>query len=170
MKKSQMEIMGIAIIVVLLSLAFLFAVKFVILKEPTEQSKDYQQSELAGNFINALLDTNDPQCSDIKYSTLFQACYENDNGPCSPLNTCDHIESRIEQILADTFNQWNVNYFFMVTTNIDDLNPIPNLDPIPLSGPNTLEEVCKGNRKVKIQPLPTNTPGQSIYLKLFICD
>ena len=48
-KKSQMEIMGLVVIVVLVTVAMLVAVQFIVIREPSELKKAYTHSQLAIN-------------------------------------------------------------------------------------------------------------------------
>ena len=70
-RKSQMEIMGLAIIILLLTLAMIFVVRFVILKGPSDIKKGFTQTELASNMVNTFLKSTSRNCrgrSDHRYS------------------------------------------------------------------------------------------------------
>jgi hypothetical protein len=182
-KKAQMEIMGLAIIVILLSMTFLFVIQFVLLKEPTQESKEYAQSELAANFLNTLLET-DAECANIEISTLFQDCTNNCNEDtagecrgnlqCQGRSSCIYLKGTVKDILNDTFDQWNINYYFAATHDINAPTDISKHIFHPISSDNSgdpiekhFENVCPGNRKLKVQPLPADSP---LYLILYICD
>ncbi|MBI2651527.1 hypothetical protein HYX01_03585, partial [Candidatus Woesearchaeota archaeon] len=47
MKKAQMEIMGLTIVIVIIIIAVLFVIRFAFNKEPIETKKGYSQTELA---------------------------------------------------------------------------------------------------------------------------
>lgn len=172
MKKSQMEMMGLAIIIILISLALLFVVRFVILREPSEQTKEYAQSELAANFLNAVLETNAPECNDIKFSTLFQDCannYRDGSGgdiQCnldfSTVFSCEYLRAKLGELFQQTFEIWNIPYYFI--PYIDPDNPQDTK-----LGDLVLGDECTGNRRLKIQPLPLDPPD-NLYLALYICE
>jgi len=162
--KSQMELMGLAIVVILLSIVFLFVIRFVVLREQSDVSKDFAESELAANFLNTLLDTHAPECADIKFSTLFQDCASSAPGriECDGQYSCDYLRDQTSYLFERTFDEWKMQYYFIAYA--DPNNPTDTLiDDL------TLGEECKGNRKVKIQPLPLEPPD-NVYLALYICE
>lgn len=159
MKKSQMEIMGLAVIVILLSLALVFVIRFVAFEKPSEVSKEFRHSELGANFLNTFIETNDPECMNIKFSTLLGDCADDEAIYCQGDTSCSHLEAKTGSILEDTFGRWNVDYYFIASRDIE--NPI-DTGLFPPIG----RECSEG--KVKIQPLPTRKG--TIYLSLYICD
>ncbi len=162
--KSQMEIMGLAIIVILLSVAFLFVVKFVILKEPSEIGKDVRESQLAANFLNTLLETSAPDCSGIQLYTLFEDCAERPPDiMCGSRTSCEYIQDISYDILQDTLQEWKVEYYFVATTDPGNLlnNDAYVLQPISATG-DECEERLQGT-----QPLPSNPP---VTVILHICQ
>ena len=52
-RKSQTEMMGLVIVVILITLALLFVVSFIVLRKPSTLKKEYTQSELAANTLYA---------------------------------------------------------------------------------------------------------------------
>lgn len=166
-KNAQMEIVGLAMIVILISLGLLFFIRFGLFKPPTTHSKEYEQSELAANFLNTLQDTNAPECSGVKFSTLFQDCATDKIIPCSKGgNSCIYIEQTMIEILSKTFDKWKVKYYFIASKDATDLkssNETRIFQPI-----GDLSD-CKG-WKLGQQPLPLDTPGDYVYLLLYLCD
>jgi len=119
-RKSQMEIMGLAVIVILVALAILFTIRFVILQEPAEYKKGYTQQQLAINMVNTLLETTTASCSDLLFKELFKDCAETniiicDNG----MDSCSYIRESIDTIFMDTLETWDIDYEFnfVVGTN-----------------------------------------------------
>ena len=164
MRKSQMELMGIAIVVILLSLVLLFVVRFVILSPSAEVQQEFTESETAANFLNTLLKTTSPECSGVKFSTLFQDCaqvYPDGEILCNAQYSCEYIRHTLNDLFINTLEEWNIDYYFIVYNDPDDPENTMLEDL-------TFGTECTGNRKVKIQPLPV--PPDTIYLALFMCS
>jgi len=122
-KKSQMEIMGLAIIVVLLTLGILFVVQFVVVKEPSDIKKTFTRSQMAANMLNSILRTNSKDCFGNTISQLLKDCAENYQNP--PLifcednrDSCKYSNSTIEYIFNNTFVKWgNQSFYFSIFEN-----------------------------------------------------
>lgn len=165
-RRAQMELMGLAIVVMLLALAFIFVVKFVILKDPADQTSAYRESELAASFISTMLATNARDCTQPTYSTLIADCASgySDGGriECNQQRSCAYMSDRLDDVFTATFDTWRVPYFFTVFTNLDDPE---NTQLVDLSKGSP----CTGDRRFKTQPLPLSS-GSTVYLGLYICD
>ncbi len=163
MKKAQMEIMGLAIIVILLSLGLLFVIRFVVLKPTEDMKQNYETSELAANFLNALLDTHAPNCHDIKFSALYQDCVNNKayggKIQCDTYKSCGFIEEETKIMFENSFDKWGIDYYYIVFTDMDNKLGSTIFQPI--------GKQCEGNMKPKFQPLPSSPP---VYLGLYICE
>jgi len=124
--KAQMEIMGLALIVILVTLAVLFAVQFIILREPSEARKEFVHKELASNTVSTLLDT-DTECNKFSISSLLIDCAEDQIIDCGTKDSCEYAHDTIEKILEDTLSSWGKEYYFTVKINnktVHDLDSI----------------------------------------------
>jgi len=151
--KGQMEIMGLAVIVILVSAGILFAVNFIILKEPTDYKKEYTQTELASNIVNTLLRTNAP-CN-LEFRELYQDCGKAPGNPqvrCEGVSSCKYINDTTSLILNQTLGKWNIGYEFTA-------GDIVNIGS------------CPGERKRKIFPIPLDPGGERVLsVTLDICE
>ena len=138
--KSQMEIMGLAIIIILVALAMLFVVQFVVLRQPSDIRKTFTHKELASNTVNTLLSTT-TDCRELPVSQLLKDCIEGPFIDCDPpcifdaeantmtcpkesgLTSCDHAEMLTQQILENTLEEWNKDYYLTIKT--ENINVIP---------------------------------------------
>ena len=75
-----MEILGLAIVVVLILVATTFVVRFLVLKTPTDYRKGFVSSELASNMLNTFLRTAAPKCSQLSMTELLQDCAQSGGG------------------------------------------------------------------------------------------
>lgn len=118
MKKAQMEIMGLAIIVILISLAMLFVVRFIILRPESTFTKTYMHEQLAANTLNSLLiTTTDCYGKDIAYLLSDCANYNGIGNFMCPENqlSCDYAKEKIKFIFENTLDKWNKAYEFYVS-------------------------------------------------------
>ena len=111
-KKSQAEIVGLVIIVLLITIGFLFVVKFVIMKEKPDTKKSFVHSELASNTLNVLLKTT-TTCERCDVTELFQDCAAiRPKIYCDGINSCDKVNEVVEFILSESLKKWNKKYEF----------------------------------------------------------
>ena len=157
-KNGQMEIMGLAIIVILVSLGVLFAVQFM-LKAPPTQVQRAKESVLAANFLNTMLGTTDTECNKRTVRELLQDCALTGGTTHCPggKTSCEEASGIMSMLFERTFKEWKYQYYFAMTgaTSVD--NPALKFG-----------KACAGEREQKIHPLPVR-PGFEISLKLEIC-
>lgn len=182
-KRSQMEIMGLAVIVILIALSMLFVIRFVVMKPPSEAKKTYEHSELASNIISAILETT-TDCQGIKVSMteLFRDCalhaprqglpggsynciddYEDNDEPHPAPDypgpdSCTFLNKTIDIILQGSLEEWNTEYNFLAYVLNDPRQAMSNFS----------NSLCLYNKESEIYPLPLN-PG-TVIIKLDICS
>lgn len=154
-KKSQMEIMGLAIIIILISLGMIFVVKFVVLNKPTEFKKSFTQTELASNIINSFLRSTSSDCYGLSMTELLQDCAQSKTITCEDgLTSCAYVKEVATIIFSKTLVLWNLDYEFK--TYVDEDSPIFKLG-----------ETCENDKVSKLFPVPTAV--RTLYVKLDIC-
>ena len=158
-KKSQMEIMGLVIIIILVSLAMLFVIQFVLLKETTSIKKTYTHTQLAANTLNAITKTTAESCKSQDLTQLLQDCaaYQQQGGliTCDDgvTKSCDYVDASIQEILSKTLDKWNKAY-----------NLTADLAELEFSS-----GYCAGERQTKIYPIPVPELDAPMILRLDIC-
>jgi hypothetical protein len=154
-KEAQMEILGLAIVVVLILVATIFVVRFLVLKTPTDYRKGFVSSELASNMLNTLLKTSAMGCSQLTMTELLQDCAQGRGITCDDgQDSCKFVEVTSNKIFENTLKKWNMEYEFMAYTD-------PN-SPLIKSG-----KRCRAERRSKLFPIPIRTA--TMYAKLDIC-
>jgi hypothetical protein len=122
-KKSQMEIMGLMIVVILLIVGVLFAVKFVVLKKPADTRQTFSRTQLASSLGPAIMSATTENCRGVNIRTLMMDCAgrPEDGGTI----TCDgpeyekacvYLDRTIRNILNSTLNQWKTKYYVTAST------------------------------------------------------
>lgn len=112
-KKSQTEIVGLLIIVIILSLALLFVIKAVFLKKPSETTQTYETRKLVSSFVNTLFQTSSGCTGDTTIQDLLIDCAKNpfSGGSITCSNeqeqdSCTFVNETIAMILQDTIDTW----------------------------------------------------------------
>lgn len=155
-RKSQMEIMGLAIIFVLVVFGVLFAIRFAITKPDEEIRMGFQESMLAANMLTALRGTT-TDCRDATVEQLLQDCASTKTIICSTgEDSCEKAENVIAYIINETIEQWGRDYRFSIT------------GPFDVSQIGFGKGDCSGEKEVKTQPVPTK--AGTITLKFEICS
>lgn len=113
-----MEMIGLAVIVILLALGMFFVTKFSLSRPTTiSQTQSFQQQEVASRFVNTLLNTN-ANCSG---SATFSNLLEEIARPGTYILSCptsDSIEKYFNESVKYLLNQsvdiWAYKYDFTV--------------------------------------------------------
>lgn len=154
-RKSQMEIMGLAIVIILLILGLVFVVRFVMLKQPSDVRGSFVPSQLASNTLYSFLNSNVEECSGIQISELLRVCAQGRSVSCGNRQIgCSYIKDTATFIFNQTLDKWNYRYYFEVH----------------FKDGNTLIEVgtpCPAEKTFKNFPTPTSSG--TLYTVLEIC-
>ncbi|MBN1644484.1 hypothetical protein JW851_00390 [Candidatus Woesearchaeota archaeon] len=152
--KAQMEILGLAIVVILIALALLFAVQFFLLKPVSEPSKIVKESFLAANFLNSCLGTS-TSCFGRSIKELLQDCALGGSLSCpGSINSCLYSRQEIEKMLDSSLGLWKKDYFFKVDGLASDF---------------LIGSPCPGEKEYEEHPVVVR-PGFDILPSLEICS
>jgi hypothetical protein len=153
-KSAQMEIMGLAIIVLLITLGFLLYLRFSKSSDQPEIKQDFMDTKLASNLLTVILKTTDENL-DMELKNLFQACAEDiktiDYGGTN--DPCEKVNSIVESILDDTLKQWKKNYVLTAKVAGKQKTHITNGD-------------CRGDQQSETFLLPTAKGPMLITLNI----
>lgn len=154
-KKSQMEIMGLAVVVVLIVLGLLFAVKFILFKPEESVRKDYTNTQLSANILNTILNTNTP-CNGISIEDLLKdASKSSPNIICSAMSSEVYLENEINKLLVNTLTMGlNKEYYFRAS--------VPGKVVVQLG-----QEFSNKERDRKTQFLPTDAGIMEIIIDIY---
>ncbi len=153
--KGQMEIMGLAIIIILVMLSLLFTVTWLLKAPATKPVQKAKESVLAANFLSTMLGTT-TECNKRTVAELLRDCALTQGATkCEALTSCEYAHNAIENIFNSTFKVWKKDYYFHMTGSL-------SVEGIKFG------KECKGEKEGKISPLPVS-PGFEIKLYLDIC-
>lgn len=146
-RKSQMEILGLAVVVLLILLTTIFVVRFLALKSPADYRKSFVSSQLASNMLGTFLKTAADDCFKLRMDELLKDCAQTSGAIIcedgTSRNSCDYAKTAAELIFQQTLSKWNMKYEFFAYT--DSGRPIIKLG-----------SRCKAEKKSKTFPVPTD--------------
>lgn len=153
MRKGQQEIMGLAIVIVLIIIGILFIAKLNSFGTASYK-KDYEQSELASSMLNTLLATTSRDCNGISMAQILQDCaYNSSSSKCNWENSCAYFGQQAKEIFENSLEQWQIDYEFSVFYDKEE--------PIITLGKTCIE------KKSELFLLPTEST--TLFVKLDIC-
>jgi hypothetical protein len=167
-KKAQVEIVGLLIIVIMISIILLFALKAMLDKKDSSQNEFIQRS-LASSFIGSMLNTNSICTKDTHMDKVLIDCakyptmggsneFKCDNG----MKSCEFASIIIEDMLNKTLKEWKKSYEFKVKAPEGQLIEELNFT-------NTVgNEINKDSVTTFVQPLSVDTSGYRT-MEIILC-
>ncbi len=135
-RKAQTEMLGIAIVVILISIGILFIVSNSLRSSGETSSKqEFSEKQLATNILASMLSTS-TTCQNDRISTLLidcgncygtggcRLCDGDVMGVSIPppgLPVCEYLDLTIEIMLNETLQKWNKKYEFKAYTSESDV-------------------------------------------------
>ena len=96
-----MEILGLAVVVVIILVATIFIVRFLVLKTPVEYRKGFVSAEIASNMLNTFLKTAAKDCSQLTMTELLQDCAQGKSITCGTVHSCEFVELTAKKIFKE---------------------------------------------------------------------
>jgi len=156
-KRAQMELLGLAIIIILVSIGFLFVVRFVLLKPADDVKKEYSFNQMASNELNAILKTTTADCKGTDMTELLQDCSSFEKIVCEDgRGSCQYAAETIDFILNQTLSSWQKTYVFNVSVNEDTIIYISDGEVRP-----------DKERQVKLFPIPIDVGTMIVKLMIY---
>lgn len=160
MRKAQMEVMGLAIIVILVFLAILFVTRFIVMAPPVEIRKLYTYEKLTTNTLDAMLKTT-TECHELTVVQLLKDCGEyyaaGGSVDCLGMGSCAYVESVIDEILSETITPLYKRYKFRAVVESIGAEIVSSTSE------------CPGERQAS-DPYPVRTDAGIMNVVLYVCD
>lgn len=179
-KLGQMEMIGLVVIVILITLGMLFMAQFA-LKEKQDK-KIFTRKGLAYSTMSTMmkLGVECEKYDSLLYSQgtvylelqndLIQACAEESYGGypdfyCGDLTPCEYVQKTITSLLNQTLGSWNKHYEFR-STLLSGANP-----ELLFSVIDEDNNGCKKSDRDTSGLFPLNAPGVGLIENvLYLCD
>ena len=116
-KKSQTEIIGVAVIVLILIIAGFFMLSQR-LKKRVSQADSFIDPKLSQSFLNSLMNTKTEK--NVIFADIIKDCYSNRNDLCSSKDVkdcCEYAHDTIKNALEATLGAWKKPYRLTIEKN-----------------------------------------------------
>lgn len=169
-RAGQFEIMGLAVIVILVTLGVLFALS-TLTGEDSELQQTFEQKRLAVDFLKASLDTQAPECAKATFRELFQDCMQARSIACkqgaAQISSCEYLKRTYQSLFEQTFERYRAKYYFKVEGG-NCLGEAAKLCDITQGNvvATTPAQPCPGEREISSQPLPTRNGVVTLTLEI----
>ena len=165
MKRGQIEMAGLVVIVILITLGMLFMAMFAL--KGKESKKIFTRKELAYSTMSALMKTT-VECGELKLSLqgdVLEDCVVHPKGSlrgdysCDGMHSCDFFEVTATRLLNETLVEWKKRYDLQVV----------------LGSRRVLEMVspygdCRARERDTSKPFPLETDLGTVQSVLYVCD
>lgn len=157
MKKAQTEIIGVAVIVVILVLGGLFMIKLGSMNK-NDNTDSYTDPEIAQSLLNTMMNTKTEK--NLLVLDVIKGCYNNNlkNDLCGSQNNadcCSYAYATMKNALDMTLKEWGREYKLTVRRGTDKrIQDIPE------------DFECEENYQPGFYPIPPPVP---ITVELVIC-
>ena len=151
-----MEILGLAVVVLLLLIGAVFVVNLVGTKAPADYRKGFVSSQTASNMLSSFLKTVSDGCSQLTMTELLQDCAQSQSVMCDDSEySCSFVNSTARHIFSQTLDKWKYKYEFLAYRE---------------GGPALIRlgESCKGEKIPKEFIVPLSS--DSVHVRLDICQ
>jgi hypothetical protein len=102
-KKGQIEMFGLAVIVILISLGFFIFVSFKSQQKPDNPQKEFTNDKMANDFVLSILDVSVKDCEEYSVKDLIIDCSRDHRLRCNGQNSCIAVNESVNIMLNQTF-------------------------------------------------------------------
>jgi len=112
-KKAQMEVFGLAIVVILIFIGIVFVIKFYKPASTEDIKSKYVDEVIAQNMLTSIFSLN-TTCS-LDMAELAKDCYLDGSYLCGSKRSCEYVNDTISNILENTLEEWKKPYEFYIS-------------------------------------------------------
>ncbi|MFT4311225.1 MAG: hypothetical protein ACMXX7_01210 [Candidatus Woesearchaeota archaeon] len=130
MKKAQIEIAGLLVIVIIISIVLFFGLLLSSGRSEEPSQAEFFDLQIASTIMPTIMESSTnctPQTNSPYYTNkeLLDVCVRNTGFICQGKNACELLEDIINQTLTKILNKWQVSYFLNISLR-DQTNSIIN--------------------------------------------
>ena len=166
-KRSQIEMFGLALIVILIIIGFFIFVSFKQKNPLPDYKKSYIVDETASNFVNSIVNVNPVECTDSDYtvSDMLKFCARGDNVKCSGFDACTIANRTMWNITQGSLVKQGMSFTLYTKGAVWEGNAAESEIVIRNKNCTGRERGQTGTIPISLYPVPGH-----VYLNLEICN
>jgi hypothetical protein len=160
MNKAQMEMMGLAVIVILLAMGMFFMTKFSLTPAKASTEELDKQEEMTTTFTNTMLGSDANCSSPITFGRLIDEMTDSYTSIyCGQDELIVHFNNSVRYLLNKTLDQWD--YKYNLTIDFPSATGLPQY---------SIDHGCVDTQQEKTAffPIPSKSGG-TIFVKMKVC-
>ncbi len=159
-KKSQVEIVGLLIIVVLFVMMMFIVVAFKSRATPRSIHKSFSYDQLTSSFIVSLLKTHSECTNNVNFIEVIQDCALYKRLDCNGDDSCTYLNNSFKIILNNTLDKFGFKYHFDIASQ--RFSAYNNF---------TFDNNCSGNiAGSSFQPIRLWPLSETLLVEISICE
>ncbi len=133
-KRSQTEIVGLVIVMVLVVMGILFTMTFLFVKEDKSMAVEFGEADLPQSMVDAFLKMSSFSCTDRTVDQVLRDCVTSSGSTCAGKTMCEVVKSDAVTLFKDTLDAWGNVYILSFTgVSITKLESV-GADSLPNTG------------------------------------
>jgi hypothetical protein len=158
-----MEIMGLAIIIILVTLGLFFIIFFMSNNSDVDNLEDeYADSQLSANLLNSMLQMTAIDCNNKQIKSLFRDCALNEKIICNNgMRSCEYLNHTLGKIINKTLVEWRRDFYFVADGTSSNFDGGSNI---------YFGRPCADNVGSDVKQYPIQAQSSTVMISLHICD
>jgi len=160
-RKSQTEVIGLVVIVMIIAFALLFFTSRSFTKKPDTLKKYYSDTNMANKLLTSMMKTTVPDCKGSTIQDLYEDHVTVRAIKCKGMESEKYAQIAVNTILGETLEKWNVPYnYYVYQSSGSTLRAIPVFGPIEKCNTKTKE------KQVASLAMPLNPGTMTVQLEI----
>ncbi len=127
MSRSQIEMIGLVVVVIIIAIGFLLYIKFGVLRDQSNAEDPTIEVAYLTNLMGAVLNIKVCDQAPVKVEEALIKCYENEPF-CDASEPCIYVKSEIEEIIGSVGLKNYKNYSVWIEKGSDKVDIIPRCE------------------------------------------
>lgn len=167
-KKGQIEMFGLAVIVVMFILGLFIYISFKANNTTVNPEKSFKEDKMPSDFVLAILHVNIEDCPQFTVNDMIIDCARDHRLSCNGKNSCWAVNDSVTDMLNKTFEARGMKFRFYSKNlpYVDETGTVAHFELFNVSYMSCIEGVEQGKSG---RAVISTYPAQTVFLYLNVC-